>query len=52
MGIYKYRLLNKSRYLRYFRDLRNGTIITEGKALGDYVPFQKSQNNENTAISD
>ena len=40
----KCELLYKSRYLRCFRDLRNGTIITEGEARGDYVPFRRSLN--------
>ena len=31
-----YRLLHEYGYLRYFRDLRNGMIITEGEARGDY----------------
>ena len=44
----KCRLSHKSRYLRYFRDLRNGTIITEGKTRGDYVPFRRSLNSEDT----
>ena len=26
---------------RYFRDLYNGTIITESEAQGDYVPFKR-----------
>ena len=46
--VYKYRLLHKSRYLRYFRDLRNGTIITKGEARGDYVPFRRSLKSEDT----
>ena len=33
----KCRLLHKYGYLRYFRDLKNGIIITEG-----FVPFRKS----------
>jgi len=43
-----YRLLHNSRYLRYFRDLRNGTIIIKGKARGDYVPFRRSLKSEDT----
>jgi len=37
----KYRLLHEYGYLRYFRDLRNGIIITEGKAQGDYCAIPK-----------
>ena len=36
-----YRLLHEYRYLRYFRDLRNGIIITEGKARCDYCAIPK-----------
>jgi len=38
---FKYKLLHEYRYLRYFRDLRNGKIITEGKAWGDYCAIPK-----------
>ena len=40
----KYRLLHKYGYLRYFRGLRNGIIITEGKAQGDYCAIPKVSN--------
>ena len=49
--MYLYRLLHKSRYLCYFRNLRNGTIITKGEARpswGDYVPFRRSLKSEDT----
>jgi len=35
----QYSLVYKS---RYFRDLKNGTIITKGKAQSEYLPFQRS----------
>jgi len=43
--LYLYRLLHGYGYLRYFRDLRNGIIITEGFALGDYYANPYSCNN-------
>ena len=39
--MYMYRLLHKYGYLHYFRDLRNGRIITEGEARGDYCAILK-----------
>jgi len=36
-----YRLLHEYGYLHYFRDLRNGIIITKGKARGDYCAILK-----------
>ena len=35
-------------YLCCFRDLRNGTIITEDEPQGDYVPFRRSLKSEDT----
>ena len=38
---YLYRLLHKSRYLRYFIYLKNGTIITKGAAQDGYCAIMK-----------
>ena len=39
--IISYRLLFKSEVLHCFRNLRNGYIITKGKARGDYAKFRR-----------
>jgi len=35
-------LLHEYGYLHYFRDLRNGIIITEGETKGDYSAITKA----------